>query len=452
MATHTMRGERFCGAEDATAPKLCLTSPAVTSPNAAAGWASSTRRAPAFIPMRSRATGDGLSNGSPRASRRTSGLCASARLKPPAASTPSGTPTCPPTAPFLASSAPRLRTGPDTPPLPGRAAFEKITPLPVAETRFLDPDLLHSAEHSYCVTAADAHSEGPPSDAVTAAASDRTTNLLLNPGAEEQSTRGWVNASSISVPDPANRHCFHNDLFVGVTNAHSAQGQWAFWADQTKGRYDRETYTIVDETYFLAAHQDVDVSDFSSIIDSPDRKIFADWSGKVIRTSSDQFTAPSIAIEFLDTHQTALARHELSTETIGEWVEISSSDPVPAGTIALRFWMFAPDVKPTPVNAAWDNLSVVLREEPPSQPLEVTLFAQPAGVLVLLSPTSPSATYQIEYTDNLPSEPAQWKPCGPPLVGNGQTLEWLDSPDELTNPTNPPAHSVTQRFYRVRQP
>lgn len=333
----------------------------------------------------------------------------------------------------------------------GDAAFEKITVSPLAENRFLDLDLLNGTEHSYCVTAVDVHSEGPPSDTATAAPSDRTGNLLVNPGAEEQSTRGWVNASSIPAPDPANRYSFNNDLSIAVTNTHNAEGQWAFWADQTKGRYDRETYTVVNETYLLAAYQDADVSVFSSIIDSPVRRVFADWRGKVIRTSSDPSGPPSIATEFLDTQQTVLGRHELSTETVGEWVELSSSDPVPAGTATLRFWMFARGVKPAPANEAWDDLSMILREEPAPQPPQVTLLATPAGIFVVLSNTNLAASYQIEYTDTLPADSGDWKPCGPVLVGNSETLEWLDSSDEPTNPTNPPAQSIRQRFYRVHQ-
>ncbi|MDP2898885.1 MAG: hypothetical protein Q8Q12_20295 [bacterium] len=331
------------------------------------------------------------------------------------------------------------------------ALFEKITPSPVAEARFLDLDLLGGADYSYYVTAADSLSEGLPSDAVTATPADRTDNLLLNPGAEEQCTRGWVNASSIPAPDPANRYSFHNDLFIGVTDACSAEGQWAFWADQTKGRYDRETDTFVAETYLLAAYQDVDVTPFSSLIESSERNIVADWGGQVIRTPSEQSAIPCIAIEFLNTQQTVLARQELSSEKMGEWDNLSSSDPVPAGTVSLRFWMFAQEVKTAPANAAWDSLSLTLREEPPPQPPEVTLLAQPTGILVVLSVTSPSASYQIEYTDNLPAGANDWKPCGPVLIGNGSTIQWLDSPDEPANPTNPPAHSVERRFYRVRQ-
>ena len=333
----------------------------------------------------------------------------------------------------------------------GDGAFEKLTLSPLAEIHFLDTGLPAGVEYFYCVAALDAHSEGPPSDTVSAVASDRTENLLLNAGAEEQSTRGWVNASSIPAPDPANRYSFNNDLFIAVTNTHNAEGQWAYWADQTKGRYDRETYTVVDETYLLAAYQDVDLSEFSSIINSPDRKVFADWRAKAIRTSPDQSVVPSIAIEFLDARQTVLSRHELSSEAIDEWVELSSSDPVPAGTTTLRFWMFAREVKPAPANAAWDDLSVVLREEPLPQLPQVTLLLAPAGILVVLSNTNLAASYQIEYTDNLPADSGDWEPCGPPLIGNGETLEWLDSPDEPTNPTNPPAQSVSQRFYRVHQ-
>jgi hypothetical protein len=70
---------------------------------------------------------------------------------------------------------------------------------------------------------------------------------------------------------------------------------------------------------------------------------------------------------------------------------------------------------------------------------------------MVLSATSPSASYQIEYTDNLPAGANDWRPCGPVLIGNGDARQWLDSPDEPTNPTNPPAHSASQRFYRVRQ-
>lgn len=333
----------------------------------------------------------------------------------------------------------------------GGAAFQKITPSPIAEVSFFDLNMLEGEELSYCVTAMDGHSEGPASDAVTATPAERTENLLFNSGAEEQSTRGWVNASYIPAPVPANRYSFSNDLFIAVTDASAADGQWAFWADQTKGRYDRETDTFVDETYLLAAYQDVDVAAFADLLESPERNIVADWGGQVIRTSSEQSVVPSIAIEFLDAQQTVLARKELSSETIGEWVKLSSSDPVPAGTTTLRFWMFARDVKTAPANAAWDSLSLILREEPPPQPPEVTLFAQPAGILVVLSVTSPSASYQIEYTDNLPAGTNGWKPCGPLLVGDGDARQWLDSPDETTNPTDPPAHSASRRFYRVRQ-
>lgn len=331
------------------------------------------------------------------------------------------------------------------------APFGKVTPSPLAEAWFLDLGLVGGADYSYHVTAADSLSEGAPSDTVIAAPSGRTDNLLLNPGAEEQSTRGWVNASYIPAPDAANRYSFNNDLFIGVTNAYAAEGHWVFWADQTRGRYDRETDTFVDEAYLLAAYQDVDVAAFSDLIESPERNIVADWGGQVIRTSSEQSVVPSIAIEFLDAQQTVLARKELSSETIGEWVKLSSSDPVPAGTATLSFWMFPRGVRRAPANAAWDCLSLILREEPPPQPPQVALFTQPRGILVVLSVTSPSASYQIEYTDNLPAGANDWKPCGPTLPGNGGTIQWLDSPDELTNPTDPPAHSASRRFYRVRQ-
>jgi len=333
----------------------------------------------------------------------------------------------------------------------GDTLFVKITPSPLTESQYLDINLDTGSDSAYYLTAMDANLEGPASDTVTLAPADRTPNLLLNPAAEEQSLRHWSNASTTIAPDPTNRHCFNNDLFIAVTNGWSAEAQWAFWADQTSGRYDRQTFSTMDQTYLLAAYQDVDVSPFSAAIDSPEKRIVADWGGQVIRTNMDQSALPSIAIEFLDASQSILDRHELSSETTGEWVSLSSSGPVLIGTASIRFWMFAPEVTASPANAAWDDLWLILREEQPPEPPLVAVGRNVSGVTVSFGPTATDMTYQIGYTDELLSTATHWKPCGPTFSGDGGTIEWLDSPDEQLNPTNPPATTVKYRFYRVSQ-
>lgn len=289
------------------------------------------------------------------------------------------------------------------------------------------------------------------SEAIVVTPGDRTPNLLLNPGAEEQCTRHWVNASTAFPPDDANRFSFNNDLFIAVTNGEKAEEQWAFWADQTFGRYDRQTETIVDEPYFLAAYQDVDVSLFSDVIDSPDREAVAEWGGKVIRTSDTDSVIPSIAIEFLDSNHAVLERHELSSEKTGEWVTLSSADKVPPGTKYARFWMFARNVSASPADVAWDDLSLILRQEQSHQPLTVTIIQSPSGISIGFGPTAPGKSYQIEYTDCLPCEATAWKPCGPLYPGDGSTPQWSDSPDEPVSTTHPPATDVKRRFYRIAE-
>ncbi len=331
------------------------------------------------------------------------------------------------------------------------APFTRITPSPLSKPLFLDADLGPGQAHSYCVTAVDSHLESPLCDSLTLFPADHTPNLLLNPGAEEQSMRHWSTASTTFVPDPANRFSFDNDLFIAVTNGWHTEGQWAFSADQTAGRYDRETGMTVDEPYFLAAYQKLDVSAFSGAIDSSGAGIAAEWGGQVIRATQNQSTIPFIAIEFLDATQAVLERHELSSDTVGEWVKVSSKNAVPRGTRSIRFWMFASDASASPANAAWDNLELVLREELPPQPLTVTFALRPSGASVSFGPTAPGRSYQIEYAEALPGEPSTWKPCGPAFSGNGGSVEWLDSPDEKVNPTYPPVADAKQRFYRVRQ-
>jgi hypothetical protein len=331
----------------------------------------------------------------------------------------------------------------------GDVPFAKITPSALTDSRYLDLNLDPDVECSYCVTALDANLEGAPSDTVSLAAADRTPSLLQNPGAEEQSLRCWSNASTTISPDSANRYSFDNDLFIAVTNAWSVEGQWAFWGDRTSGKYDRQTATIVDETYLLAAYQDVDLSAFSAAIDSPDKTIVADWGGQVIRTTAEQSAIPSIAIEFLDAGEGILGRYELSSETTGQWVKLLSTDRLPAGTTSVRFWMFAPQVTDSAVNAAWDDLYLILREEQPPQAPNVAVGRNTSGVSVSFGPTASGGTYQIEYADDLLPGTTGWKPCGPPFIGNGGSVEWLDSSSEQTNPTNPPAPAAKHRFYRV---
>jgi len=333
----------------------------------------------------------------------------------------------------------------------GDSPFVKITPSRVSEARYLDVNLSDAANSSYYVTAADAHLEGPPSETVACVPGDRTPNLLLNPDAEEQSLRHWTNASSAFSPDPANRYSFDNDLFIAVTSGWSSHGQWAFWADQTSGRFDRETNSPMNESYLLAAYQDVDVSAFSEAIDSPDKDIVAEWGGHAIRTSQTQNIVASIAIEFLDAGKSLLERRQLYTGVTGEWMELSSKNHVPAGTRSVRFSMLARDASTTPADAAWDDLWLVLREEKPPPPLQLAVSVGASAIAVAFGPTTQGVFYQIEYAADGLSETTQWKPCGPTFLGDGNSVQWLDSPDEQTNPTTPPASIVNRRFYRVRQ-
>lgn len=333
----------------------------------------------------------------------------------------------------------------------GGAPFANITSSPQTQSHYLDLDVAQEGDYSYYITAVDANLEGEPSDTITLAPGSETANLLLNPGAEEQCARHWSNASTFFVPDPANRYSFDRDLFIAVTNGEKAQGQWAFWADQTSGRYDRLAQITVDETYLLAAYQDVDVSPFSDVIDLPDREIVAAWGGKVIRTTQTDSVIPSIAIEFLDTARVVIERQELSFETTCEWAPLSSCDDVPAGTRWVRFWMFASNVKASPANAAWDDLWLILRQEQSHQPLAVTVNQFISGICVSFGATIPGKSYQIEYTDDLPCQATAWKPCGPTFEGDSDTCQWLDSPEELVNPTSPPANEVKGRFYRIKE-
>lgn len=333
----------------------------------------------------------------------------------------------------------------------GDAPFVRNTSSPLTEPRYLDLDLNQEREYSYYITAVDAHLEGQASDTVTLSPVSQTANLLLNPGAEEQCTQHWTNASTIFPRDAANRYSFDNDLFIAVTNSHKTDGEWAFWADQTSGRYDRQNLSTVGEFYVLAAYQDVDVSAFSHAIDSAEREIIADWAAQVIRTSQSDSVVPSIAIEFLDADSVVLQRHELSSQTTGEWVVLSSSNCVPSSTRCVRFWMFASNVSAASANAAWDGLSVILREEQPHEPPAVAITASGSGVTLRFGPTILGMTYQIEYTDDLRCREGVWKPCGPPFCGDGAAIQWLDSPDENHSPTCPPAADVKRRLYRVSQ-
>ncbi len=333
----------------------------------------------------------------------------------------------------------------------GDAPFVKITPSRVPQPRYLDLNLVEGTSCSYYVTAVDADLEGLPSETVAGAAGDQTRNLLLNSDAEEQSLCHWTNASTTFPPDPANRYSFDNDLFIAVADGWSVQGKWAFWADQTSGRFDRETNNLVNETYLLGAYQDVDVSAFSEAIDSPQKKIVADWGGHVIRTGQTESVVPLIAIEFLDASNTVLERRQLYSGVIGEWMKLSSSNRVPAGTKSVRFWMLARDVFSSPANAAWDDLTLLLREEEPFPPLQLTITVSTSSIAVAFGPTIQGVRYQIEYTDDGLNETTDWKPCGPAFLGDGSIIQWLDSPDEKNNPTSPPAAAVKCRFYRVCQ-
>ncbi len=333
----------------------------------------------------------------------------------------------------------------------GDAPFVRITSSPLTESRCLDLNLNQERDYSYYIAAVDANLEGPASDTVTLSPASGTANLLLNAGAEQQCTRHWTNASTTFPRDPANRYSFDNDLFIAVTNSQEAEGQWTFWADQTSGRYDRQNLSTVDESYSLAAYQDVDVSAFCEAIDSAEREIIADWGAQVIRTSQSDSVVPSIAIEFLDADGVVLERHELSSQTTGEWVVLSSSNSVVSSTRCVRFWMFASTVSAASANAAWDGLSLILREEQSYESPPVGITASGSGVTLSFGPTMCGMTYQIEYTDGLCSGEGVWKPCGPPFGGDGAIVQWLDSSDEHLSPTYPPAADVKRRFYRVTQ-
>jgi len=329
--------------------------------------------------------------------------------------------------------------------------FVKITLSPVHVSRHLDVGLTPGQSYSYYVAAVDSNLEGPPSETILATAGSQTGNLLLNPGAEEQSALHWTNAGTTFPPDSANRFSFDNDLFIAVSSSQRAEGQWSFWADQTEGRFDRQTQSLVNDTYFLAAYQDVDISDFCDLIDSPGGGIFADWGGHVLRTTEDDSVTPSIAIECFNADCILLARQELSSGESGRWVVLSSTHGIPPGSRKIRFWMFATNLNTAPANAAWDDLWLVLREEPPHQPLSISIVPSPSGIILSFGPTIAGKSYQAEYTDNLLSGASSWKACGPALPGQGATVQWLDSPNERVNPTYPPSAQVRCRFYRVKE-
>ncbi len=269
---------------------------------------------------------------------------------------------------------------------------------------------------------------------------EATLVLLLLPPVLSFRTCGLYRSCSVTHP-----------TVFGKEPENQAEGEWAFWADSTAGRYDRLTYTILEEVYLLAAYQDVDVSPFSDAIDSAERRIFADWAGQVLRVSEVDSVTPAIAIEFLDCDRSMIERHELPSQTVGEWEISSSSNDVPPGTRHIRFWMVVAEVEASPANAAWDDLSVILREELPPEPLTTEIDSSPDGATIRFGPTIEGSQYHTEYANDLFSgvEQTVWTPCGPVFVGDGTTVEWRDTSDEQVNPTYPPAAEVPCRFYRV---